>query len=66
MIPENETSTPSVEIPIELPEKVPALPTVEPDIPDFIPEKVVTPITDVSPDEYIESVNNLVAKYTKK
>lgn len=66
MIPENESDTETSEIPLEFPEKVKALPIVEPEIPDTTPGEVIPPITDVKTDGYNESVNNLIAKYTKK
>ena len=66
MIPENKSNTETSEIPLEFSEKVKALPIFEPEITDTTPGEVIPPITDVKPDGYNESVNNLIAKYTKK
>jgi len=65
MTPENETSTTTPGMPIELPEKVAALPTPEPEMPDMTPTEMIRTDTDEKPDDYNESVNNLLAKYTK-
>ena len=65
MIPENETYIAPPEIPLELPEKVAVLPTVQPEIPDMTHVKVIRPITDAKPDDYNEAINSLVAKYKK-
>ena len=66
MILENETYIADSGIPIELPDNVPPLPTVEPEIPDMTPPEVIRPITDLKPDDYNKAIRSLVAKYTKK
>jgi len=65
MTPENETSTTTPGMPIELPGKVAALPTGEPEIPGITPAEIISTTTEINPDDYNESVNNLLAKYTK-
>jgi hypothetical protein len=54
------------EDPKELPVELPVLPDPIPDIPVITPAEVISPISDIEPDEYSDAINNLLAKYTKK
>ena len=62
---ENEINTTSPEKPKELPEQLPEVPLPAIEMPDITPVVKTKEITDGKQDDYTESLNSLVTKYSK-